>query len=328
MRFVFRADASMTIGSGHVMRSSAIAEEAIARGIPSLFVGKISELGWVRERIRGLGFIQVLENTWEFVPDKNKDILIIDSYEIPTDDEFVQLRNWSKVVSIFDELTPNYSCDLRIHPGLTKAWLEPFPGRTLSGPKFVPLRKPIRNSAERTPEGTLEVLVVGGGSDTYGFVPAVVNVLTKLTQDFHATIFTNSFSGSDLDGRFSVSEVGLNLDLVANTVDLVFTTASTTSLEFLARGSAVAVGCAIDNQKLYYKELSSGDYAAPIGEFLNNEWDLNIELLQELISSESLRAKLRNNSADLIDLDGAKRIVDEILRLQSDTTITGGLFLL
>ena len=315
MRFVFRADASMTIGSGHVMRSSAIAEEAIVRGIPSLFVGKISELGWVRERIRGLGFIQVLENTSEFVPDKNKDILIIDSYEIPTDDEFVQLRNWSKVVSIFDELTPGYSCDLRIHPGLTNAWPEPFSGRTLSGPKFVPLRKSIKNSRVHTPEGTLKVLVVGGGSDTYGFVPAVVKVLTKLTQDFHATIFTNSFSGTDLDERFSVSEVGLNLDLVANAVDLVFTTASTTSLEFLARGSAVAIGCAVDNQELYYKELSGGSYAAPIGEFSNDEWHLDAKLIHELISSKTLRATLKDNSSNLIDLNGAQRIVDEILKL-------------
>ena len=90
MRFVFRADASKTIGAGHVMRSSAIAEEAISRGVPCLFVGKISELDWVRERIRGLGFMQVFENTSEFVPDKNQDILIIDSYEIPADHEFIQ----------------------------------------------------------------------------------------------------------------------------------------------------------------------------------------------------------------------------------------------
>ena len=315
MRFVFRADASMTTGSGHVMRSSAIAEEAIARGIPSLFVGNISELGWVCERIRGLGFIQVLENTSEFIPDKNEDILIIDSYEIPTDDVFVQSQNWSKVVSIFDELTPDYSCDLRIHPGLTKTWPEPFSGRTLSGPKFVPLRKSIKSSSQSTPGSILELLVVGGGSDAYGFVPAVVKVLTQLTLDFHATLFTDSFVAADLDKRFSVSEVGLNLDHVANGVDLVFTTASTTSLEFLARGSAVAIGCAVDNQELYYKELSSGDYAAPIGKFLNNEWHLDAKLIQELVSSETLRATFKANSADLIDLNGAKRIVDAIIYL-------------
>jgi len=315
MRFVFRAEASTSIGSGHVMRSSAIAEEAIARGIPSFFVGKISDLTWVSERIRGLGFIQVLENSSEFIPDKNEDILIIDSYEIPTEDVFIQLRNWSKVVSIFDELTPDYSCDLRIHPGLTKTWPEPFSGRTLSGPKFVPLRKSIKKSTERTPEGTLEVLVVGGGSDTYGFVSAVLNELTKSTQDFHATIFTNSFSGMDLDKRFSLSEVGLNLDLIANAVDLVFTTASTTSLEFLARGSAVAIGCAVDNQELYYKELSDGNYASPIGKFSKDSWVLDTELIEGLITSETLRTNLKANSVNLIDLNGAKRIVDEILKL-------------
>jgi spore coat polysaccharide biosynthesis predicted glycosyltransferase SpsG len=179
----------------------------------------------------------------------------------------------------------------------------------------VPLRKSIKSSTKHTPEGTLEMLVVGGGSDTYGFVPAVVNVLTKLTQDFHATIFTNSFLGMELDERFSLSEIGLNLDLVANAVDLVFTTASTTSLEFLARGSVVAIGCAVDNQELYYKELSGGSYAAPIGEFLNNEWHLDAKLIHELISSKTLRTTLKDNSSNLIDLNGAKRIVDEILKL-------------
>ena len=159
------------------------------------------------------------------------------------------------------------------------------------------------------------MLVVGGGSDAYGFVPAVVKELTKLTQDFHATIFTNSFSGMDLDKRFSLSEVGLNLDLIANAVDLVFTTASTTSLEFLARGSAVAIGCAVDNQELYYKELSDGNYASPIGKFSKDSWVLDTEMIEGLINSETLRTNLKANSVNLIDLNGAKRIVDEILKL-------------
>lgn len=315
MRFVFRADASMTIGSGHVMRSSGIAEEAIARGIPSLFVGKISDLDWVSERIRGLGFIQVLENSSEFTPNKNEDILIIDSYEISTDDVFVELQNWYKVVSIFDELTPDYPCNLRIHPGLTKVWPKKFSGNSLSGPRFVPLRKSIKHSKQYKLSTTLEILIVGGGADTYGFVPAVAKVLAELTHDFRAILFTNSFIDADLDERFSVSEIGLNLDLVANSVDLVFTTASTSSLEFLARGSAVAIGCAIDNQELYYKELSDGNYAAPIGKFFKDSWVLDTEMIKELVGSETLRTNLKANSVDLIDLGGAKRIVDEILKL-------------
>ena len=59
MRYVLRADASQTIGAGHVMRSSAIAEELIARGKEVLFIGKISNLPWVENRISGLGFTEI-----------------------------------------------------------------------------------------------------------------------------------------------------------------------------------------------------------------------------------------------------------------------------
>jgi spore coat polysaccharide biosynthesis predicted glycosyltransferase SpsG len=59
MTYVIRADASPTIGSGHVMRSSANAEELIARGEKVVFVGLISYLLWVTERKMDLGFIEI-----------------------------------------------------------------------------------------------------------------------------------------------------------------------------------------------------------------------------------------------------------------------------
>ena len=59
MRYVLRADASQSIGAGHVMRSSAIAEELIAKGKQVIFVGQITDLPWVEERIASLGFAHV-----------------------------------------------------------------------------------------------------------------------------------------------------------------------------------------------------------------------------------------------------------------------------
>ena len=44
MRYVLRADASKILGAGHVMRSSAIAEELITQGAEVVFVGEISDL--------------------------------------------------------------------------------------------------------------------------------------------------------------------------------------------------------------------------------------------------------------------------------------------
>ena len=67
MRYVLRADASHSIGAGQVMRSSAIAEELIAQGEDVVFVGQISDLPWVEERIRSLGFVLVHNEANEFI---------------------------------------------------------------------------------------------------------------------------------------------------------------------------------------------------------------------------------------------------------------------
>jgi spore coat polysaccharide biosynthesis predicted glycosyltransferase SpsG len=315
MRFVFRADASLTIGSGHVMRSSAIAEEGIARGFPAVFVGTTADLHWLSERIQGLGFTEVVEVSTEFISDPDNDILILDSYEIAVDDNFIQPSGWKAVVSIFDELTPQYKSKLRIHPGLTNSWPLFNETKTLGGPEFVPLRKSIKKSELTFDLDAPKIIVVGGGSDPTGFVSAVSRSLANCKVQFQACLFTDWDESHTLDERFSVIPIGQALDEVANTFDLAFTTASTTSLEFIARGCAVAIGCAVNNQELYYKELGEGDFAAPIGEFINDEWQLNKELIQELVDTSSLRAKLRANSAGLIDLNGSKRIVDEILKL-------------
>ena len=56
MDFVFRADASLKDGTGHVMRLYAIAEEAIGRGINCTFVGNLDEVPWLSKKVRNLGF--------------------------------------------------------------------------------------------------------------------------------------------------------------------------------------------------------------------------------------------------------------------------------
>ena len=105
MRFVFRSDASFSIGAGHVMRSSAIAEEAIDRGISCLFIGEITGIPWLNDRVQNLGFHQVLRNDKEFHPSPNSDVLILDSYSIPTDHKFLEIQHWLQI----DEIDPSHS---------------------------------------------------------------------------------------------------------------------------------------------------------------------------------------------------------------------------
>ena len=75
------------------MRSSAIAEELIARGENVIFVGQITDLAWVEKRIAKLGFTGIYDDLQGFISIAVPDVLILDSYKIDIDDAFIARVN-------------------------------------------------------------------------------------------------------------------------------------------------------------------------------------------------------------------------------------------
>lgn len=298
------------------MRTSAIAEELLERGQEVIFIGVFSDIPWLVMRIYDLGFSQILTSSSEFISNPATDVLILDSYIVPVEEKFIQQNNWKSVITIVDEITPGYEADLMIHPGLSADWIKSKSTKILSGPKHIPLRKSIRkNQGDEVESGNLKILIVGGGTDTFNFVGAVSGALMKIKDNFHARIFTGNSALTQQDSRFERIPMGSDLDKYASTAQLVFTTASTTSLEFIAREVAVGIGCAVDNQEEYYEALSSTGVAMPVGRRDKDSWQINQLILTELVRSKDLRRALRQKCAGLIDLNGSARIVDEILKL-------------
>ena len=316
MRYVVRTDASHLIGSGHVMRSSAVAEELIARGEEVAFVGEYTSVPWLVPRIEGLGFSQIIPISTNFVSDSKTDVLILDSYYIPINDGFIQKSKWANVVVLVDKLTPAYEADLLIHPGLSGDWMLNSNVKSLFGPAYIPFRKSIKKNEKSLPNLKYpEILIVGGGTDNTNFVGAVCETLAKSQCDFHANIFTNKKELVQLDSRFTLSPIGSEIDENAAIANLILTTASTTSLEFIAREVAIGIGCAVSNQEENYKTLSAFRVCMPIGKFIESKWEIDKDIVGQLITSTELREKLRKKCANFIDLKGAERIVDAILSL-------------
>jgi spore coat polysaccharide biosynthesis predicted glycosyltransferase SpsG len=217
-----------------------------------------------------------------------------------------------------DEQTPNYLCELRIHPGLDSSWVGDSIVPILAGPRFIPLRASLSQNIKEISRsnGVIRIAVVAGGSDPYELVYEITKILEKSSQVFEVLLFSNSTLKEALDQRFKCVAIGASLDVLTQNVDLVLTTSSMTSLEFIARGLCVAVACAVDNQKQNYDSLGKIGAAAQIG-FRNasNVWELNSEVIYSLIESPDLRAKLISNSRGLIDFQGASRIADAIQTL-------------
>jgi UDP-2,4-diacetamido-2,4,6-trideoxy-beta-L-altropyranose hydrolase len=320
MRFIFRSDASREVGSGHVMRSSVLAEEAISRGFECIFVGVISDLDWVSERIAKLGFAQVLEDEDLFQANDKSDVLILDTYHIPITNQFISRKNWKLVLSICDVFTPKYESDVELRPGLMKANTEQLVPIILSGPENILIRKGIAKSNKQQTFGEiLKVLIVGGGSDPFGFVPAIAQVLGSFNMELEVHTFTNGETPEDSKVRFVTYPIGFDLDWAANMVDVVFTTASTSSLEFIAREIPTGVVCAADNQLDYYNQLGQLGCVSQIGMYNSNQvWDFNLALITELLNSQEKRESLKDATRGLIDLKGAKRVIDKLVSLTNN----------
>jgi spore coat polysaccharide biosynthesis predicted glycosyltransferase SpsG len=312
MRIVLRADASSLIGTGHLMRSLAILEEFKDRAFELVFVGKVQDLIWLTTKINEFGFTEIHESEDDFKSIPESDILILDSYTIPVDNTFVTNNDWKKIVVLCDELTPNYQADLYIHPGLEANWFKSPNQKILSGPNYIPLRKTISKNRKINP--TLKIVIVGGGTDPANFVENVAEVLSRSSAEFNAFCFTPNEPKVRLDARFTRLSVGSDLDFYASNADLAFTTASTTSLEFIAREIACGVACAVDNQRQYYNVLVENKVAVPIGTLQGSNWKLDENSIKRLLESGEIRKGLLDRCSNFIDLNGATRIVDEILK--------------
>lgn len=297
------------------MRSSVLAEEAICRGIECIFVGRISDLDWVSERIANLGFSQVISDEYSFEANRGSDALVLDSYLIPVSSPFIAKENWRLVLSICDAITPKYESDIELHPGL--AVLDSYLGAPiiLSGPDYVLIRKSIRKSIKEVARREVsKVLVLGGGSDPYGFVQAISDVLSSMNMNLQVHVFTNDLIPEDSKVKFVKHPIGSNLDFIADDVDVVFTTASTSSLEFIAREIPVGVVCSVENQEDYYHQLGKLGYASQIG-FRNTsgKWIFNLDTIREMVESKEKQHLLKKATNSLIDLRGAARVIDKLV---------------
>jgi spore coat polysaccharide biosynthesis predicted glycosyltransferase SpsG len=310
---VFRADASVSTGSGHVMRISVLAEEAIARGYECIFIGKIVDLGWVRNRVGELGFTEIFDEDSTFQSNPASDILFLDSYDVPRDSSFIDKSNWKVILILKDSETPEYRADLQLHPSLTTPPSN-SPEDFLSGPEFMLIRKGIVKTDKLFSfSDTPRILVAGGGSDPFGFVKAVASLFVNSKAINEVHFFSNEDFHLGQNQKFSIHPLGPQLDKVALQVDLVLTTAGTSSFEFIAREIPVAVACAVGNQRETYDQLGNLGFASQIGHFdSENKWVFDSAELKSLLLGGEKLLSLKNRIRGLIDLNGASRVLDRI----------------
>jgi len=296
-RIAIRTDASVGIGSGHAMRSAALAAGLRGRGCDVTFYVRPRD-GDMRDAIASQGFRVValdpptdeswLGTTWREDADQmlgalarsgDADAIVVDHYGL--DARWESTMRPRRVVAVDDLADRPHDCDILIDQnvgadvGDRYAKLVPGSARLLLGPRFALLREQFRRAgAPRARDGGIErLLVFMGGFDASDQTGKVVRALTGMrhrpaTQVVlsprapHAAAVARACDAAGIEYLGAVDAMA---DLLDRT-DLAIGAAGTATLERAALGVPAVLVVVAENQRAVARACVAAGIAVSLGE--------------------------------------------------------------
>lgn len=194
MNFIFRCDASNTIGTGHVRRCLALANELSKQGNDIQFMSDKTLAGHLCTEIEGNGF-PVLATDITNIP-KNTDCIIIDHYGIDAVWERQARQSAKKIMVIDDIANRPHDCDILLdqnyYPNMHERYKSLVPMHTIQllGPQYALLRPEFRDKAyKRQRDGSVKTLFINyGGKDPHQYTLKTLQQLENTALTIHVVM--------------------------------------------------------------------------------------------------------------------------------------------
>jgi spore coat polysaccharide biosynthesis predicted glycosyltransferase SpsG len=324
-KILFRCESSLLTGTGHVTRSFALAEEFALNGWEVTFSGEFDEPKWILDFLHKIDNV-LIEKTSEIIQrNKNYEIIVFDSYNLESKEVSI-LSTFGKLkISIVDGVSPIIPANIYVST-LPASYLPQFKNfsKCLFGPEYALIRRElrIRNEGAAINLDLKEKKTIGlfsGGSANVEFLEIILSQITTKLSGWNIKIFAESLVIKDTYKK------NVNLKILSprpdfsddlHDVNLVISSASVSSWEFLSMEVPLAVYGIYKNQKSVYDFIVNSGYAEGLG-FFENYKDFKIDednlerVIKNLLSYKSGQNKLEKK----IDSNGPNRIYKEVLRL-------------
>lgn len=337
MHLTVRADGGSEIGFGHLVRTSAIANEILARNNQVTYatttpeaVRQVApdevEIVTLRSRENPDPFINWLQKA-------QPDIVFTDAY--PVDTAYQQaVRRQTPLAVLADDTRYKICADLLINGNLYAndleyEFTEPLPDRLL-GPEYVPLRDQVCEFVKCTPpwrEYPKRALVTMGGSDMAGLTPTVLRAFDGYDLTVDAIVGPGFSETLEHEIRATADEVSTEVHVTRDPdnlpkrmfeADFAVSTASTTTYELLALGTPIISRPVVDNQDPIATALEVQDAAIVLDR--DDEEPAFRRAIETYADDATLRRNRRERGRELVDGKGTDRIVTELLTLASENS--------
>jgi len=339
MNLLFRADASIPIGTGHVMRCLALAQAWRDAGGHALFAMAQTTLA-IQARLESedceefsvraeAGSSADASQTIALAREHQADWIVVDGYQFDADYQRALKAAECKILFVDDYgHAAQYSADLVLNQNVS-ASAETYSSREsqtrlLLGPRYCLLRREFsawREWKREIPLLCRRVLVMMGGSDPENLTARAIEALTLArVEGLEATVVIGGSNphAEMLQRRVAEARVKITvLQDVSNPADLMaaadvaISAAGSTCWELCLLGLPALLIDVADNQTALAAELERRGCAIHVGD-KNVSPEKIAESLKRLVDSLELRQSLAASSRQLVDGNGARRVVSAL----------------
>ncbi len=341
MKVLIRADSSVELGSGHIMRCLTLAEELNQQGAELSFICQ-DLAGNLAALIEQKGFqVQLMPAMKSFDAEQdalrsltileslgNCDWLIVDHYSIAENWES-QMRPYVKKILVIDDLADRkHDCDVLLDQNYntnTNRYenLIPSSSQQLLGPKYALLRTEFSEAREQLKQrnGNIKnILVSFGGSDATNETKKTIVALKQLEFDIEADVVVGSsypYLESLKETLSSTENMRLhvqvsNMAQLMLNADIAIGSGGSTSWERACLGLPSIVIATADNQLAIAETLALEGYQLYLGKAENVNGDAINQAVQSL-ENRFLYQMLVSQSQELCDAKGVQRVAKVIL---------------
>lgn len=334
MRVAVVCDIGGDAGVGHASRCLAVAEQLSRHNTRLAWFTDLQAVPWFHREVMQLpGEFFAPESSREALEGQvvawKPDVVLVDSYLLPTSFGAELMNRGIPVVAIVDPATPYRRCSLRWFPGFMDTVKDSREPATRGGPDCILLRSEIRQIANsqvagRPSHGPLgEVGVLMGGTSGKDLTELVVNAFA--TESLNVRVHVNTPVSRSLEASVAVVEHERNADFwrVLMGCDLVITAAGVSAWESVHLGIPTGLLMTATNQAENYWGMTARGWTLGMG--TSSELEQSSRFLVEGVSnglSAWERSQAQAAAAKLaVDGRGAERLAEAMRSLHTSNTL-------
>jgi len=347
MNIIFRTDASVNIGTGHVMRCLTFADELrqkspdinfICREEPANLISYIENRGYKVHQLPGDIDIETDRRLTKEILlncETKPDWLIIDQYNIEISWES-PLRKYARNLIVIDDLANReHDCDLLLDQNYSKnedryKGLVPENCIQLLGPEYAILRPQFQKARENLRKrdgGVNRILVFMGGADPQNVTSKVLRAIHMHERsDIAVDVVVGNLSPyhdeikiltSNMPNTICHHNVENMAELMAS-ADLCIGAGGTTTWERCCEGLPTITLILAENQKDISESLAKEGASINLG-WYHNVTENNIkEKIESLIDGPQEMATMSDKSRRLVDGEGVNRVCDAMILMDNE----------